>query len=463
MALEAILETKREEVARGQRELPASRLLRELPGPPRPFESALRGRTAFLLECKRRSPSEGILREPYDAAAMACAFEPVADAISVVTDGPFFGGSLDDLRRVRRAVQRPVLRKDFVLDPWQVIEARWAGADAVLLMLSVLDDAGWRSCAAAARELDLGVLTEVHSEDELRRALSLGAEVIGINARNLRTLEVSRDRVARLAYQVPAGRLVVAESGIRGRADVRALKRAADAFLVGTALARSADPGEAARALVHGVVKVCGLTRPGDARQAWDAGATWGGLIFAESPRRVDAGRALLVRESAALKWAGVFADEPPAVIARLAAQIRLDAVQIHGDRTPGELALLRAALPRGCEIWKAVAVRSSPLPRVRASGADRLVADSWDPSLRGGTGRRFDWSLVAGHPDLDRIILAGGLDAACAEEADGLGAGMLDVCSGVESSPGCKSAARLRGFFGALRGRGRETAGTKP
>jgi indole-3-glycerol phosphate synthase/phosphoribosylanthranilate isomerase len=459
MVIEAILAAKREEVARLRRVRSLSSLLGELPGPARPFEAALRhGRTAFLLECKRKSPSEGTLREPYDPAALARAFEPVADAISVVTDGPFFGGSLEDLRRVRQAVELPVLRKDFVVEPWQVIESRWAGADAVLLMLTVLDDAAWRACFSAAREVGLGVLTEVHTRQELDRALALGAPIIGINARDLRTLEVSRDPAARLAYSVPAGPLVVAESGIRSHADVRALRRAVDGFLIGTSLMRADEPAQAARALAYGTVKVCGLTRGADAAAAWGAGATWGGLVFAaESPRCVGPDRARRVRAAAPLKWAGVFVEEDRGLIARFAADLGLHAVQLHGGQTAAEVAALRAALPPGCEIWKAARVRDARVPRVHETGADRLVVDTWDPHLHGGTGRRFDWSLVAGHPDMDRLILAGGLDARHVVEAGGLGAGMLDVGSGVESSPGRKSPARLRDFFGALRGHGRQ------
>jgi indole-3-glycerol phosphate synthase/phosphoribosylanthranilate isomerase len=301
--------------------------------------------------------------------------------------------------------------------------------------------------------------TEVHTEAELERALALDAPLLGINARDLRSLEVSLDRVARLAYSVPPGRVVVAESGIRGHTDVRALRRAVDAFLVGTSLMRAADPGEAARHLAFGVVKVCGLTREADAAAAWRAGASWGGLVFATgSPRQVSVEQARRVREAAPLRWAGVFVNEAVETIARLAADLGLHAVQLHGDEPVSEVAAVRAALPAGCEVWKAVPVRDERVPRLRETGADRMLVDTWDPQRRGGTGKRFDWSVVAGHPDLERIVLAGGLDAHNAADADGLGAGMLDVSSGVESSPGRKSKARLQSFFAALRGGGRET-----
>ena len=145
MVLERILETKRVEVHRAKSARAFSLLIDGLARSQRNFEGALRGgRTRFILECKRRSPSEGEIRKDYDPAAIARAVTPFADVISVLTDGPFFGGSLEDLRRAREATERPILRKDFILEPYQVVEARVSGADAVLLMLSVLDDRAWR-------------------------------------------------------------------------------------------------------------------------------------------------------------------------------------------------------------------------------------------------------------------------------------------------------------------------------
>jgi indole-3-glycerol phosphate synthase/phosphoribosylanthranilate isomerase len=301
------------------------------------------------------------------------------------------------------------------------------------------------------------VLTEVHTRAELDRAVALGAEVIGINSRDLRTLEVDLGVIRDLAPRVPPDRVVVAESGINSHADVRALRGCADAFLVGTSLLREADTELAVRRLVFGEVKVCGLTRPEDARAAWEAGASWGGLIFAaESPRRVSPERAAEVRRGAPLRWAGVFVNEAPERVGRIALDLRLDAVQLHGEESPQVVAAVRPLLPPGCEVWKAVRVRDEA-PRLAETGADRMILDGWRPGARGGTGDRFDWSVVAGHPDRERILLAGGLTPEVASGAGELGFGALDVCSGVEEAPGIKSRARLAGFFAALRGPGRQ------
>jgi indole-3-glycerol phosphate synthase/phosphoribosylanthranilate isomerase len=458
--LEAIVKSKRAEVEQAKRERPVAELLEGLHPSDRDFQAAIgRRRTGFILECKRQSPSQGPIRENANPVDVASAYAPFADAISVLTDGPFFGGSLEDLTRVRESVAIPVLRKDFVVEPYQVVEARAAGADAVLLMLSVLGDLAWRACAAVARECGMGTLTEVHTEEELDRALTLDAPVIGINSRDLQTLQVDLRVIDRLIPRVPEDRLIVAESGIRSNADIAAMRDRADAFLVGTSLMREKDLAAATRRLIFGEVKVCGLTRADDARAAWESGASWGGLIFAEeSPRRVDLERARAVRAGACLRWAGVFVNQSPTEVARIARALDLDAVQLHGDESVDDVEATRAKLHDGCEIWKAVRVRRDvATPRLADTGADRLLLDAYRPDARGGTGACFDWSVAAEHPDLSNVVLAGGLSPENAVIAGAVEASVLDVNSGVEEAPGIKSPTKLNAFFAALRGTGRD------
>ena len=424
----------------------------------RSLAAALRiPRTGFVMECKRASPTEGVIRQAYDPVVVAREYVPFADAISVLTDEPFFQGSLEHLRAVREAVDLPVLCKDFVVDPYQVYEAREAGADAILLMLSVLDDEAYATCSAAAADAGIETLTEAHTGDELARAVLLGAPVIGINNRDLATLRVDLDTMRRLAPLVPADRVVIGESGIRSHADTRSLGALVDGLLVGTTLMRSGDPAHATRALVFGLTKVCGLTRPDDARSAWASGATHGGLIFAaESPRAVDEELAERVRASAPLRWVGVFVNESPARIAAMAHRLRLAAVQLHGEETAADVVALRPLLPSGCEVWKALRVRGN-IPPVSSTGADRLLLDRWHPHVRGGTGESFDWSLLDGHGEKHRLILSGGLTPESVPAAESLGVAGLDVNSGVEEAPGIKSPGRMAAFLAARRGAGRE------
>ena len=411
----------------------------------------------FVLEVKRASPSQGELRADLNPVQVARAYRGVADAVSVLTDGPYFGGSFDDLRAVRAELDCPILCKDFVVDPRQVVEARVHGADAVLLMLSVLDDAEVRAGLAECERLGMDALVEAHTAEEVDRAVALGAPVIGINNRDLRTLTVDLATTERLAARVPADRVLVTESGIADRADVDRLAPLVDAFLVGSSLMRHPDPGDAARELVWSRVKVCGLTRPEDVAGARDAGASYGGLIFVpDSPRWVDRPTADRLEDAARadrpLPLVGVFRDADPASIAGLAERHGLDAVQIHGAYDEEAVLDLRDQLPDACELWT-VAPMANGAPEVMAPYplSERIVYDTAVNGRSGGTGQSFDWSLLA-DVDLDVAVLAGGLNPRSARAAQAVGAWALDVNSGVEDAPGIKSAAKLQAFFDALR-----------
>jgi indole-3-glycerol phosphate synthase/phosphoribosylanthranilate isomerase len=208
----------------------------------------------------------------------------------------------------------------------------------------------------------------------------------------------------------------------------------------------------AARELAFGPVKVCGLTSLAAARAAHAAGATLGGVVFAaESPRRVDV-RAAEAIAGGPLPLAGVFVNENLEAVAAIAGRLGLAAVQLHGDEPRDYLTALRSLLPAGCEVWKA-AYGDGAVPTTHEVGADRLLVDTRVPGRRGGTGRRFDWSVLRHHPDRRRMVLAGGINAGNVRAAHTVGCGMLDVSSGVESAPGVKDPARLGEFFGALRG----------
>jgi indole-3-glycerol phosphate synthase len=210
------------------------------------------GRIACIAEFKRRSPSAGWIAEGADPARVTPAYAAGgAQALSILTDGPFFGGGLPDLSVARAACDLPVLRKDFIVDRYQIVEARAAGADAILLIVAALTDAELGALLADAGALGLETLVEAHDADEVRRAVAAGAAVIGINNRDLRSFTVDRDLACRLRAQVPADRVVVAESGIRDAADVARLRAAGiDAMLVGETLMRAADPAAALRSLV---------------------------------------------------------------------------------------------------------------------------------------------------------------------------------------------------------------------
>ncbi len=252
--LDTILERTRETVARRKRETPVSDL-QHAPGAARPtvpFAPALAGREmAFIAESKKRSPSKGVIREPYSAADNARAYTRAgAAALSILTEPDFFGGSPGDLAAARAATTLPLLRKDFVVDEYQLFEARAWGADAVLLIAAALDGAHLRSLQQAADALGLGVLVEVHGEAELDRLDWHLARVVGVNNRDLRTFRVDVSRAPRVLARVPSGIVRVAESGLGDAATIAHLHRQGiGAVLIGEAFMRAPDPGAALAAL----------------------------------------------------------------------------------------------------------------------------------------------------------------------------------------------------------------------
>jgi len=255
--LDTILARTRERVAaeRGRRPLGSSHPAVTQAPPVRPFAEAIAraGRVNVIAEHKRRSPSRGAIREDLLPADVARRYEKAgAAAISVLTDEPFFGGRIAHLEEVRAATGLPVLRKDFVLDPWQVWEARAAGADAVLLIVAALTEADLRGLLGIALEAGLDALVEVHDRGELDRALAVGARIVGVNNRDLKTLAVSLQTSLALAPAIPDDVVAVAESGIRTGTHLRRLRDAGfDAFLVGEHLMAAPDPGEALERLLE--------------------------------------------------------------------------------------------------------------------------------------------------------------------------------------------------------------------
>ena len=256
--LKLILARKAEEIGQRMERTSLEDLVDCLDAAPavRPFLAALQrridaGQPGVIAEIKRASPSKGVLREDFDPVAIARSYEQAGAAcLSVLTDRDFFQGSEAYLEDARAATRLPVLRKDFIIDPYQVYEARVMGADCVLLIGAALDDPALRQLTALAHDLEMNVLVEVHSADELERALTLDARMIGINNRDLRSFETRLETTLDLLDRIPTGRLVITESGIHTREDV-ALMRARDvcAFLVGEAFMRASDPGTALREL----------------------------------------------------------------------------------------------------------------------------------------------------------------------------------------------------------------------
>ncbi|MEL4272147.1 bifunctional indole-3-glycerol-phosphate synthase TrpC/phosphoribosylanthranilate isomerase TrpF [Shewanella xiamenensis] len=424
--------------------------------------SALKApKAGYILECKKASPSKGLIRKDFDVEAIASIYAKYAAGISVLTDEQFFQGDMDYIPKVRAKVSQPILCKDFFVDEYQIKLAAHQGADAILLMLSVLDDERYQQLASEAAKYQLDVLTEVSNEEELKRAIVLNAPIIGINNRNLRDLSTDLATTEALAPHIGSDRVVISESGIYTNEQVRRLSPLVDGFLVGSSIMAEEDIDLACRKLIFGHNKVCGLTRLEDIQAAATAGAVYAGLIFAEkSPRALtkDAAKQLVQQYRAAnlpaIEFVGVCVNSTPEFMASIAQECGLAALQLHGSETELEITELSQLLQQAglnTQIWKAVSVdaQSSELAAM-PRGVQRYLFDSKNDAGFGGTGQAFDWQRPIAHKT--EAMLAGGLNADNAARANAQGFYGLDFNSGLETAPGIKSAEKIQAAFSQLR-----------
>lgn len=412
----------------------------------------------FVLECKKASPSKGLIREDFDVKEICSIYDKYAAAISVLTDEKYFQGTYEYLKIVTDTVKCPVLNKDFFIDTYQVYLARHFGADAILLMLSVLSDEEYKELAAVAEQYNLAILTEISTDEERDRAIALGAKLIGINNRNLRDLSTDISRTFDYAPTIPEDRIVISESGIYTNDQVRELAPAVDGFLVGSSIMAEDDIDLACRKLIYGNNKVCGLTSPEAAQIASESGAAYGGLIFAEkSPRYIKTEQAkAIVSQVTSLNYIGVFVNHNIDEVAELTKKLALHAVQLHGHEDQDYINKLQEKLKENgssrCEIWKAQSVETT-VPELLLTNIQHNVLDG----KNAGSGQTFNWQgVIDSEQDLSNCFLAGGLNSENILQAVNLitenNLFGLDLNSGVEVSPGIKCSEKLTQVFAQIR-----------
>ena len=421
----------------------------------RDFAAALVSSGAVIAEVKHRSPSNPSFRQFAPPARLAAAYaRGGAAALSVVTDEPNFGTSLADVAAMRRACPLPVLVKDFVVGPNQVLAAWQAGADAVLLIARLLDGATLARLLSLVHQLGLQALVECHDQEDMDKSVAAGARILGINNRDLARLTTDLDNTRRLLPRVPAGLLTVSESGINRRAEIEELGAAgAGAFLVGHALLLSSDPGRKVRELTgredenRTRLKICGLTSVMDARAAHESGAHLLGLVMAPGPRQVSPELAAAVRTALPdARLCGVFVDPDLDEVERVADGADLDLVQLHGRETPEFCRAVREKT--GLPVIKALT-----LGRVLTGAAEDYAAVPYllldlpknvevdDVSAQQEELRRAAADLKARGR---RVLLAGALDADCLRPALDVAPFAVDMSRGVEAAVGSKDPRRL-------------------
>ncbi|MBF0498279.1 MAG: anthranilate phosphoribosyltransferase, partial [Deltaproteobacteria bacterium] len=395
--LAVITADKCREVQKRMTDYPLPGLMQEVSRATRDFAGALRQEgLAVIGELKRRSPSMGdIYQGTFDPPALAgLLVDGGAQAISVLTDEKYFGGQLSFLAQVAQTAPAPLLRKDFIFTEYQVIEARRHGADAVLLMASLLDAAKIDRLLAVARDLGMEAIVEVHDAAELGRVLTTSAEIIGINNRNLKTLEVDLNTTANLIGLIPPGKIIVSESGIKSPADVRRLPRRVKAILVGTALMSNGDPrGKvAALAAARKMVKICGLRREEEADWVEQMGVDLAGLNFVPTSKRcITLGQAESIRSRLLLtKAVGLFRDQDVELVNKITTVLKLDYIQLHGREDADYISRCQAPVIKNMPLRDQadIDLARSYLPAVR-----HVLFDGSEP----GQGRTCNHSRLSG------------------------------------------------------------------
>ncbi len=428
---------------------------------PRDLLEALRAqfksRIGLIAEVKRASPSMGMFAPDIDPIALACTYASNgATAISVLTEPHFFLGSFEYLAAIKQLVKIPVLCKDFIIDEYQVYEARAYGADAILLICAILDQVQLQRLLKVAHDLCMHCLVEVHSSEEVQRAIAAGAVVIGINSRDLVTFQMNPNLIRKLRPLIPKDHVVVAESGIHSNADARRLARYdVQAMLVGESLVTSQDTPAQIRTLLKGAnesvqVKICGLRTKDQLLFARDAGADLLGLMFYEPSSRYiqprEARELLKTFEDSHITpdIVGIFVNKEAEYINDIIEQVGLHFVQLHGDESPEFCKRINRPVIKGLRLH-----RKADLNMVEKYNQTswRILLDT--PAVKwGGTGETHDWDLARTVAQQMPMFLAGGLTPENVAEAihrvDPWG---VDVSSGVEIN-GAKDAGKIRTFI---------------
>ena len=449
-----------------------------------PFEAALRQQDFnFICEVKKASPSKGIIAEHFPYLDIAKEYEVAgAAAISVLTEPDFFKGDKKYLQEIASTVKIPVLRKDFIIDEYQIYQAKVWGASAILLICACLDVPTLTKFRELADSLGLSSLVEAHDEHEVQMAIDCGARIIGVNNRNLKDFTVDVQNSVRLRNLVEDDVIFVSESGLETPADIQVLRdNNIGVALMGETFMRSPNKVEKL-AYLYGPtyytpkIKMCGISKVETIPAIVDAKPDYMGLVFAPSKRQVTVEQAkTLVEElhkqyavrynseaeqtepvtildtasSETIKTVGVFVNETVENLLKIAEEVKLDVIQLHGDEDESFIQILKEQ--SNVEVWKAVQVRSAAdAEKWIDSSADMLLFDAYHKDERGGTGEVFDWSSL---DEFERpFMLAGGIDSTnVARAIRTVRPYGIDISSGIETK-GVKDNEKMKAFTNIVR-----------
>ncbi|BFI91049.1 bifunctional indole-3-glycerol-phosphate synthase TrpC/phosphoribosylanthranilate isomerase TrpF [Enterobacterales bacterium endosymbiont of Anomoneura mori] len=399
------------------------------------YKSLKKKKTVFILECKKASPSKGIIRKNFNISKIISIYKKYADAISVLTDEKYFKGDFNFLNEVNKKTNLPILCKDFIIDEYQIYLARYYKADAILLMLSILNDEKYIKFKKIAESLNMNVLTEIINEDELNRAIKLNAKIIGINNRNLHDLSIDLNRTIKLSIKIPKNIIIISESGIKNNLQVRKISKYVNGFLIGSILMSEKNLNSAVCKIILGENKICGLTNIEDSKITYKNGIIYGGLNFVNnSIRKINIKIAFNIISKIPLKYVGIFKNENIKKIVKICEYLKLYSIQLHGKENQNYINILKKLIPKKTKIWKVFSINKK-IPERNLKNIKRYVFDN----KQGGTGKQFNWSLMNDKYNFNNVILAGGINIENCYKAINLKCLGLDFNSGIEIKPGIK------------------------
>ena len=453
MTLPDFIDAKRQIVAERKKHRPLSTIQQGLLPSERNFLHSISNfHTNFILEFLRATPEIGTLRNVLDIREVARIYARYADAISIVISQPFFNGTPEDITTVRDIVTQPILASCSVVDEYQIYEARSLGADAITFAVSLTTDEELSNYIGITRQLNMTAVLTVRSAEDITRALKTDVATIKINNPELSTDESPVEVFEKMSAKIPESRIKVSDSKIMDNRDVMKLKGVCSAFIVGQPMLQQHHLICAVKSVVFGATKISGVTSVEDASLALQAGTAYIGVELSEGrPRRIDLQTAKTICELPEGLMVGLFVNDSIDLVADTVTDTGLHGVQLHGDETAEYIIALRKRLPEGTLIFKGVPILDH-VPDLSKIPADYFVVDTFDHTLRGATGRSFDWTYLTNHPLLDKIFLAGGINPTSAQDARLTGTFGLDITSGVEANIGIKDAKKLGKLFDSLR-----------
>lgn len=397
---------------------------------------------SYIMEIKRSSPSKGEINRTHDIEGIAKIYSKYATAISILADETHFSGSYDFISRVRKVTELPILCKDFIIDEFQLYLARSKGADAILLMLSILDDKTYIKFSDIAKQLQLDIITEVHTHEEASRAVNLNAEIIGINNRDFEDLSVNIKHTQSILNIIPANKIIISESGFQTYDDVMLYRKKVNGILVGSALMKDNQIEINIRQLISKRIKICGITDPDQIKSIDDFPVTYIGFIFSRtSLRAIALTKANMFDLPTTAKKVAVFKDNTIDEIQNVITSLKPDVIQLHGYNQCKPIVKYLETLP-DIEIWVAV-YPGEGLP----NNNFRILFDNHTP----GSGKTINLSVI--NTDIRKnAVLAGGLSDTNLQSFIDTNFFAYDFNSGLELSPGIKSTEKIGNLFKNIR-----------